>query len=257
MRNKVLFLILSMIISSSLSIFAQSPEEIEEKMNDIKMKTDVIFGEGFDTDKNMAYDNALSELVLSSNEIRDENGLKPLKATDLQPVVEELSYTQGQRHFIMVYLSKSQMLSLTPKNHSDIIEQEAPLYAAPGGNGGSSDSYQPEEYYSPSPAPQNTAVIQQPPLPDDILQSLCAQDNWTEIKWLLSNYKKQGKISETGRCTSASDVPADAFSILIDEMYGVLSILSPKNLPNRINYRTNQADSESNYSNCKVIVWYR
>lgn len=95
------------------------------------------------------------------------------------------------------------------------------------------------------------------PAADYIIAALCGQDNWPEIKGLLSAYKDIGQIRQTGYCTSAAEVPGDAVAILVDDMYGILSILSPSSSPRRINYRTGRPDSENNYPNCKVIVWYR
>ena len=95
------------------------------------------------------------------------------------------------------------------------------------------------------------------PLPNDILNTLCNQDNWTEVKGFLSAYKTEGRLKETGSCTKISDIPMDAYRILIDEQYGILAILAPKNLNDRINIKTNKLDKESNYSNCAVIVWFK
>ena len=85
---------------------------------------------------------------------------------------------------------------------------------------------------------------------------LVIQDNFSEIKSFLSDMKRKGKIVETGAMDTLSGLPKDASLILIDELGGILAVLSPANLQGRINYRTHKSDSENNY-NSKFIVWYK
>lgn len=248
-------------------LYAQTPEEIEQQMDEIKLDETMLFGEAFDDDKNIAYENALMDLLTWANEERAERGIDMLKMSDLQTVVTELSYTRNGRTSSLVCISVSEMLALVPRSASESIIDTAIGQATPGEASDNNYELTPETEPQPEVVSNsgetenitNTSGLagMMPPAPDDILATLCAQDNWTEIKGFLSDYKKRGEIIATGYCTSSAEVPSDAYSILIDEMYGVLSILSPKNSTNRINYRTNQPDSESNYPNCKVIVWYK
>lgn len=266
MINKLskIFIAVFMLVSSS-AIYAQSSYEIEGKMDEIKLNENMIYGEDFNDNKDIAYDNALSELLICANELRAEKGKEMIKISDLQPVAQALEYSKGTRHIVMVYIPR--MFALTGKSHADVVSQSPNdqqsqsnvMGNKPDANSesGTRFTFVPNNSNSNGGVAAPGSISQPAPFSDDILETLCGQDNWTEIKGFLSTYKSQGKIKETGVCTSSAEVPEDAYPILIDEMYGILSILSPKNASNRINYRTNQPDTETNYPNCKVIVWYR
>lgn len=258
--------ITAFMLVSSFTLYAQSSNEIEGKMDEIKLNENMIYGEDFNNNKDIAYDNALSELLINANELRAEKGNGMIKISDLQPLVKELRYSKGSRHIVLVYIPLSQMFSLTSKSRADIVSQAMPNQSSQNNALEAETDIKPESEPLFTFVPNNSSsnemtttgnISNTAPLPNDILYTLCSQDNWTEIKGFLATYKSQGKIKETGFCTSPTQVPIDACSILIDEMYGILSILSPKNNPKRINYRTNRPDSEANYSNYKVIVWYR
>ena len=90
-----------------------------------------------------------------------------------------------------------------------------------------------------------------------MLNILVAQDSWYEVKGLLKKYKGQGKIKETGVCTDFSEIPANSYRFLINGQYRILAFLAPTELKSAINLKTNQADNDSNYPNCEVIVWLR
>lgn len=237
--------------------FAQSPEEIEAKMDEIKLNEKYIYGEDYNNNKDIAYDNALWELLSSANEIRAEKGLEMLKAPDLQPVIEELRYSKDQRFTVFVYIPLSLMLNMNSKSHLDVVPHND--HIRKNDSSSSAQVQDKPEVKNPTPASDHTPV-QSPettPLPNDILMTLSVQDNWIEIRGFLSQYKRDGKIKETGNTQNFEEVPNDAYSILIDEMGGILSILSPKNSPHRINYKTNKQDNETNHPNCKFIVWYK
>ncbi len=269
MTDKLLrFFIAVFFLVSSSCLYAQSSKSTETQMNEIKLNENMIYGESSDENKNIAYSNALFDLLEYANKLRAKKGNDLIKVSDLQTVVKELAYLdlEKNRHTVLVYIPLLQLFSITSKSHADIIQQSSnnqssqnciseterdsitdsePNFTLVPNNSNYNGTSIPENIY-------NTA-----PLPNEILNTLCGQDNWTEIKGFLTAYKKQGKIKETGFTTSHTEVPVDAYSILIDEMYGILAILSPKNTANRINYRTNRPDSETNHSNYKVIVWYR
>ncbi len=261
------FIVVLLLLSSS-SVFAQSLKNIEAQMNEIKLNEMMVYGEDFNDDRNIAYQNALSELLIYANKLRTEKGKSMIKISDLQPIAKELTDSKGNRHNVLVYTPISQLLSITNKYNLEIIIQTVDNESLRNNiNTGRDLEIQPtsEQNNFNSNEGSNTNGLStifhkefgDTPSSNVILDTLCSQDNWNEIKGFITTFKSQGKIKETGFCTSHTEVPTDAYSILIDEMYGILSILSPKNTANRINYKTNLADSETNHPNCKVIVWYR
>lgn len=237
--------------------FAQTIEEIEVKMDEIKLDEKYIYGEDYSENKDIAYDNALLELLTTANEIRSERGLEMLKTSDLQPMVRELRYNKGQRYTVFVYIPLSVMLEMNSKSHSDVVPSNVRPNRSESGlltqTQSKPESNNPTQGANVAP----TQLSEMTPLSKDILMTIVGQDNWIEIRGFLSQYKKDGIIKETGNVQNFADIPNDAYSILIDEMGGILSILSPKNGQNRINCKTNKQDNETNYPNCKFIVWYK
>ncbi len=230
-KNHILFLLL-LFASASLA-FGQSVEEIEQQMNEIKLNEDMVYGEGFKDNKDDARSLAMSDLLMTVNQLREGQGMSPVEESSLAPLVKELSYSNGSRFAVLVYMPLSKAYN-SPVPTSPTVPTVPTTPTAPT-------------------APTTPAAQ----VDEDIIDVLCGQDNWAEIKGFLADYKRLKKIKETGVAQSPAAVPDDAVSILVDEMYGILAILSPKKSNPRINYRTNNNDSETNYSNCKVIVWYR
>ncbi|MDE5848684.1 MAG: hypothetical protein K2H38_00900 [Muribaculaceae bacterium] len=239
-RNNILILLTLILASLPGRMSADSPEDIEAQMDRVKLDETMIYGEDFSDNKDLAYDNALAELLVTANELRAEEDLQPLEASELKPAAKELRYTKGTRHVVLLYMPKVQMMKIHPKMHADTPTPTPPKKDPPAA--------------PTTPAPSPSAVT---PAADEIIEILCGQDNWIEIKGFITRYKQEGKIKATGAVDSASEPPADAYSILIDEFGGILAILSPMNGGQRIDYRTNRPDNESNHSNCKFIFWYK
>lgn len=257
--NRIRVLIFLLTCLSAIFGFAQTSEEIETKMNEIKLNESYIYGEDFSDNKDIAFQSALTELTMYANELRVEKGKDTINLSDLLTVVKELRYQRDNRHTVLVYLPLSQMLGIISKSHSDIISQNASSQSSQSNSLPQQKIEQEQKFtFIPNRQPEVTSPTPtQVPLPDDIMQTLCSQDNWVEIKGFLTTYRRKGKISSIGNVSSYAEVPEDAYAILMDDMGGILSILSPRNSGNRINYRTNQADNESNHRNCKFIVWYK
>lgn len=258
-RIDLKLLVLSLFCFATTIGFSQTPEEIESKMDEIRADGNCVYGESSGDDKDIAFQNALNDLTLSANEMRAVKGKDVITSSDMLTVVKELRYQKGSRHTVLVYLPMSQMLGITSKSHSDIVAQGVPSQPSQSSVPLQQKIEQEQKFtFVPNRQPETTQPAPiQTQLPDDIMQTLCSQDNWVEIKGFLTSYKGEGKITSVGNVLSYAEVPEDAFAILMDEMGGILSILSPKNSANRINYRTNQADNETNHSNCKFIVWYK
>jgi len=269
MINKsIVFLTIMIAFVSPLKSFAQTISEIDKKMDEIKLNEAYIYGEDFSDDENLAFQNALSELVNDANEIRFEKGLPMLSISDLQTRVKDLKYAKNGRHNVLVYITMQKILSLVSKSHTDVESQAngslSTTITAP------STEYNREPNRNDSSEVNNNFVFapnRQQPMhngtnPDsnqytEVVDALASQDNWLEIKGMLIQYKQDGKIKETGNVNSQTEVPDDAYSILLDELGGILAILSPQNSTNRINHKTNLRYDGSNFTDCKFIVWYK
>lgn len=223
---------------------AQSNDTTIDQMNRVKMDESLIYGEAYNSNETTAYDNALSDLLSYVKE------KEKLDLFDIRPIVKQLIHFDGNQYNVILYVDKEQILSM-PGHKSPQISSSADSGSEP-------KELAVQDKTQNSQNPQGTSLEERfTPLPDDVLNTLCNQDNWTEIKGFLSKYKDQGRIREAGFGTNPSDIPIDSYRILIDERYGILAILAPKNRSDLINIKTNQLDKESNYSNCKVIVWFK
>lgn len=238
-----------LLLLTALPLCAQSPAGTEVQMNEIKLNESMVYGEGFSENKEIAYDNALNELMIFANEYRAKKGQQAIGVSDLLTVVKELVCKNGAQYTVMVYMPMTQMLAITPKSNSDIVAQ-----LIPGQKQEAAATVAAEA--APAPAAE-TAVFRPTPAADEILRKLCPQDNWLEIKGFMIDFKQSGKITSVGNVISYAEVPDDAYAILMDEMGGILAILSPKGGARQVNCRTRKIDAASNYSNCKYIFWYK
>lgn len=268
MINKsVIFLTLMIVIISPQKGLAQTTSEIETKMDEIKLNEAYIYGEDYSNDENLAFQNALSELVNDANEIRVEKGLPMLSISDLQTRVKYLQYAKNGRHNVLVYIIMQEMLSLVSKSHTDIVSQAngslSTTITAPSTEynrePNRNDSSEGKNHFEFVPNRQQPmhGNSQDPHQYTEVVDALASQDNWLEIKGMLIQYKQDGKIKETGNVSTQMEVPDDAYSILLDELGGILAILSPKSSTNRINHKTNLRYDGSNFTDCKFIVWYK
>lgn len=234
MINRGILLLIMMLWGNAL-MFALSPEEIEARMDEIKLDESYIYGESFNDDMNIAYQTALFDLTESANVFRADKGKEMLATSDLQTRVKELKYFSNGRHTVFLYILLAEMLEIGEETQHGVLRQ-----------------------------PDNPSSIVNMPdgkeahrLPENVQETLAGQDNWTEIKGILISYKEDGVIKVTGNVERLSDVPDDACSILFDGFGGILAILSPKNSPDRIDYKTNLRFEEPNITDYKFIVWYK
>lgn len=227
-------------------------DDILDRMNELKQDESIIFGLGFH--ENMAKANNYAQLDLLSDAIEfrlNNNKVAKISIRDIQPYVKQLIYFDGSQYDVILYVGKDLILSLTGQTEDSVSSSNVGINSEPVL----------KEYgrqaQDLSTSQENPVEISFTPLPNNILHTLCIQDNWTEIKGFLENYKQQGKIKETGVCTTISEIPQDAYRVLIDEYYGILAMMAPKTSNDRLNIKSNQLDKESNYPNFKVIVWFK
>lgn len=223
---------------------AEEKNETKQKMLEIKLNDYFIFGEANNENKDIAYGEALEDLVAFANEIKDENYDGEISMKDILANVESLVYEEDERYEIIVYMPLKIVLEKSnakraPKSTSTeetVIVLNEPLPKI-------NNNKKPEEKY--------VSVGK-----GEIEDFLITQENFSEIKNFLTEMKRQGKIRETGASESDTGLPLDANLIVMDELGGILTLLTPARENQRINYKTQEIDSVNNY-NSKFIVWYR
>ena len=263
MTNRILgYLTVFLVLLFTVEGLAQTPEEILEEMDKVKLDANYLYGEGFQEDYEKAQAEALNHLMEIINEVRLESCKGNLKPSQVIPLMKELKYDGEYGWDILLYFPKEQAISMsgkptpisTPEPNNTPTQTPNPN---PNPNPTPTPSPTPSPSPSLTPSPTPTPAASSDRKMEEITRNFGMQDSWIEIKSLFVEYKNNGWISQNGAVEDISIVPSDAYSILIDEHGGVLAILSPKISEKRINYKTNQIDNEANYSNCRFIVWYK
>lgn len=248
---RLLFLVTCLL---PLALCAQTKAEMEAKVNEIKLDDNYIFGEGFDDDKGIAYENALSDLAMTANQLREGKGKEPLGQSQLQVKAKEIAYSDEARTTVFLYIPYDDVLAMEVKSPAKVLPGKPSIPSKPSKPSVSSTS---STSSTPStPATANSSSSAQSSL-GELTELICQQDNWTEIKPILQQYKSGKKISQTGVAQSLSDVPAEAYAVRIDGMYGILTVLSPAKGGTRTDMKAETPFTDSNNDNCKVIVWYK
>lgn len=231
MKNQILISLL-LCIMPCLIMAKSKDDEIKDKTDSIKLDAAYIYAEAFG-DANWAFENALINLTASANEIRQGRGMPQITDQELKPKASELQYTRRGRLTVFLYISIEEMLKI---GKAEAAAEPAP--AIP-------------------PKPTQPAQPAAGAFSAEALRSIAIQDNWIEVKGILSSMKKSGKLKENGTCKSPGEVPDDAYSLLIDDMQGIIALLTPKKMGPQKNLKTNRPAQESDFTNCKAIVWFK
>ena len=296
------FYLLIFIFSGFFAGRSEVNDNTKEKIMEIKLDDNFIFGEGVSDNKEIAYGVALDDLLIFANEIKERNSQDKLSLNDLVTNVETLIYEDGSRFEVIVYIPFKIVIDTNHKNSSakdEIKKSSASAQTTPvkkekivaaekqnteeisvKAKGKNMPMEKAEEKISVSVntgEPPVAEISAEPPMavgtkePEtamdyrsqsgpieigEVEEFLVSQDNFAEIKTFLSDMKNSGKIRETGAAYSSDYLPQDASLILMDELGGILSILSPVSKDGRFNYKTHKTDTENNY-NSKFILWYR
>lgn len=227
----------------ALTAAGQTPEDIEAKMLEIKLGDEIIYGEGVNADKETALKMALSDIYESYQDICCSSipeHLKNRTPDNLKSISETLCYEKEGLHKCLLYVTWEKLFDGSTLNKV-VYEQSGEVAL---------------QSVATTPAPAAASSGGSEALLDAI-EEMCGQGGLSEIKILLSGYKRQGVVSVTGAVMNASEVPGDAYSILFDSLGGMLAILSPSHGGSQVNQMTNQIDSVNNYSNCKFIIWFK
>lgn len=195
---------------------------------------------GFGDNADNAYQGVVVELLEVINQARRNERLTDLRKNDIEMFIEKL-YTEGDVYDLLLYVPKDKVLAIGTQNITGQSQSQS---------GTSSQSSTSSETFIEQRAPVDFD-------PNDIIQTICNQDTYIEIKGFIERWKQEGKIVFSGMTKNPAEVPADANAIVIGDRYKILAVLSPKNKNYRIDYKTGDEDDESKHPDFKFIVWYR
>lgn len=232
--------------------------DIRDEINAIKLDENYLFADASDEDKNIAFDNALYDLLLLVNVMRVESSKPTLETSHLVNLVENKSYLRGEKTLSFVYILTEKAMSIMPKESLGIVvgTQQQPadsVAAAPAKQTAQTEATaqkQPEQQQQ-----QKYTFVANKDI-SSATARLCEYEMATEASLALKKYSSEGTISQFDRARSMSEIPADAYLLLFDRQHVIKAILGPDTGSGRMNMRTRQPDALGNYHQVAVI-WYR
>lgn len=228
-------------------------QDVKQQINSIKKDSKYINAEATEDSREGAFSMALEELVSEVNSLYVSN----VSPKELKGITKSLELKRGESMRVFVYVLKEDVKTLTVSK---------PIPAKIDTVTTKRDSIINMQVSQAHHTNQNDSAIvssQLTPLHSTIdggaqlgkITSVFSRMNtFTEIKSLLRQYKKEGKLSDFN-WVSTRNVSPDASVIIFREEKIVAILLQEKN-GRRINYLTNKEDNISNYSGCRAI-WYK
>lgn len=245
----------------------QNPAAVKDRINSVKLDAACLYAEVTHQDANLAYENALSELLLTVNDLRESNGKPVVQVSDLTGRVEQLEYKRGEKIVVFVYISANKALAIARGKIRGIVigedESEVPskLQTLESGKQSQAVSTRPVETELKQPDP--AVSVSEPvnaelkAMADDEVARLVLQiEMVTDIKGFMDKFKTQGKVSSYGVAHSMEDIQDSAYLILYDRTWAIQTVLSPSFQGKRLNLRNNEADAVSKYRGYGVF-WYK
>lgn len=242
-----------------IGVTAQEAGDVKDKINAIKLDKNYIYGEGTDTDENMSYQNAVSDLMMFLNELRIGASKEPLNASDITPYLQSLSYRRGDGYMSFVYAERAKCMDISPKQSRGIVakndSQAKPKTKEP--------PTPPSTTEDDSSASDSTLIkndkrgsIPKSETENMITTNVLDREMFPNVWQYLTEMQQKGDIKRIEKARSREEIPADAYVIIVDRDYSVCALLSPVSGNQRVNLKTNRTDSLHNYSNV-AFVWYK
>lgn len=246
----------------------QSPADVRDRINAIKLDEQYLYAEVTHQDPNLAYESALAELLLAVNECRGTNGKGPLEVSDLTGRVEQLTYKRGEKSVIFVFMPIDKALTVSRgKSRNIVIGQAAPDVSAV--NKMEAEEQRPTVTKAPPVEQEEPKVVEQPPVgskpldadlvalsTDEVAQVILRIEMVTDIGGFMEKFKAKGQVTAYGVARSMQDIPDDAYLILFNRTRAIRTILSPVVQGKRLNLRSKQEDAVANYRG-HGVYWYK
>lgn len=250
-----------------IRLSAQTDKEKSRQIFEIQLDAGYIGAEGNDDSEQVAYDMAMSELLVRVNNARSDKGKCVIEVIDdLGERVKKICVVRGgTRHRVFLYISAQEAIELTATRR-DIPpppKPSKPVIYLGGLGSGKVDNNEYTETVKEEPTVAETdetsssvadnkftdAVF----VSNDVHRMLLQAGTVLELGKFLKQFKEEGKIRDYQAASSLSSIPSDSYKMVVDRKSDkMIAILSPAN----INLQTNQIDDISNYHGYNVI-WYK
>lgn len=283
MIERVKFLLTLLILTVFLpqGVKAESVDEIKEKILAIQRNESYRSGRGFGSTPTLAQTKAMVDIMVQIAAVADKNAKTVPAEQAIQKYLQEYTYTENGRFYHFYYLPLSEINVLlsggapsqssqpnapaAPPRQPDVVQQP-PQSATPPSTTQqppvAANSQSQSSSSTPTTPSGNSPVVSDYEVwnsadDSDIIPVIAGQDTIIELKNILSQYKKLGKIKQTGATENYAEVPSDCYAILFDSMGGVLALLSPANSRQIINQKTKSPDSFANHPDSRFIIWFK
>lgn len=227
------FIVLYCLLSQVNIIVAQNTT-IKEQINAIKLNDIYLYGEAKHKVEDLAILHAKKDLVETVNTLRNEMGLSSMEEVDIEGLYKKLSYQRGELIYVFIYLNKEQVLNnLSSSSTNDTRTEEVDI--------------------DPSHLIIDNSINEQ--YANEILQNIIERQMIENVYGYLQQAKEDNKVEKFSKARNLAEIPDNAFVIIYNRTYKVVTVLTKKVNDKRINVRTNRPDLITNYSGHGAI-WY-
>ncbi|MCM1021936.1 MAG: hypothetical protein NC343_06720 [Muribaculum sp.] len=256
--SKIINLLITAVLFCSPTLHAQN--DVKDQINTIKLDENYLWAEGNDENKDIAFQNALYELVLMINEIRAADGKQPLESSHLSHLVETKSYPRGEKTNMFAYIAFDKAMAVEVRQNLGIVvgqKQESDSVATT--TPAKTEPVVAQQQEKPASQPQAQKFTFVPAGSANITSvtaRICEYEMVTEANLTLKKYAADGTVKQYNRARSLAEIPSDAHLVLFDREHVIKAVLGPDNGSGRMNMRTQQPDNLNNYHQV-AIIWYK
>lgn len=215
-KNKKIALFIMLCSLFAGSLNAQ--DDVRQQIKAIKMDQSYLKSEANDSLESVAKDAAMLDLIYQYNADRLGKNLDTISVELIRPALQSLVYARGSIKRVLVFVELALVDSLSGTKVKPETINLSDIYG-------------------------------------EHLQTLASTEYVTDAIRLLDQYKKEGKVADSGQLHSLSEIPSDANILIFDRKHLVKAVLSPAD-SKYYNVMQNVPDAITNYSGCGAL-WFK
>ena len=228
------YLIILCCLLSQVNIIVAQSSSIKEQINAIKLNDVYLYGEAKHKIEDLAILHAKKDLVNTVNALRAEMGLSSVEEANIEGLYKKLSYQRGELIYVFIYLNKEHVLNnMSSTSSNDTATEEVDI--------------------DPSRLFIDNSINEQ--YANEILQNIIERQMIENVYGYLQQAKEDNKVEKFAKARNLAEIPDNAFVIIYNRTYKVVTVLTKKVNDKRINVKTNKPDLITNYSGHGAI-WY-
>lgn len=253
-----MFVLIAMLLT--VAIKGQTPESIKNKIKNIKLDEKYVFGESSSENREIAYDDAMRDLLTTINELRVSKGMAVLKLADIIAISSEHTYDRGEGTILVfAFIELERALSVVPKKNAQIlVDNKSSVSVQSESNPSVIAENKPAVFADKQETNVSVSNDSQSALVDlnDVTRNVLEREMFQNVWGYLNLAHESGKVSQFSMVKDKSAIPSDAYVVVIARDHSVKAILTPEQNGKRLNVKSNKNDFISNYSNV-AMLWYK